>query len=63
MGKIGIFYGSTLGNCQRIAEKIYQKFGTNNADLVNIEKASVKDFKKYTYLILGTSTWGVGEMQ
>ncbi len=63
MGKIGIFYGSTLGNCKSVAEKINKKFGIENADLINIEKASEKDLKKYKYLILGTSTWGVGEMQ
>jgi len=63
MEKIGIFYGSTLGNCRSVAEQIYQKFNSETAELINIEKATVKDFKKYNYLILGTSTWGVGEMQ
>jgi len=63
MEKIGIFYGSTLGKCKGVAEKINQKLGTDNADIINIEKASEKDLEKYTNLVLGTSTWGVGEMQ
>lgn len=63
MEKTGIFYGSTLGNCQRIAEKIYNAFGQENADLRSIENAKAKDFQNYKNLILGTSTWGVGEMQ
>lgn len=63
MEKIGIFYGSTLGNCKRIAEKIQQAFGEEIADLINVNEASVVDFEKYNKLIMGTSTWGVGEMQ
>jgi flavodoxin I len=63
MEKIGIFYGSTLGNCQRIAEKIRQKFGSENADLINANEAAIVDFDRYDKIIMGTSTWGVGEMQ
>lgn len=63
MEKTGIFYGSSLGNCERIAEKIIEKIGRDNAELINIETAKTKDFNKFSNLILGTSTWGVGEMQ
>lgn len=63
MEKIGIFYGSTLGNCRKIAEKLQVEFGPENADLINIENAKPSTFKQYGNLILGTSTWGVGELQ
>lgn len=63
MKKVGIFYGSTLGNCRKIAEKIQAEFGAENANLNDIESAKPADFQKYNNLILGTSTWGVGEMQ
>lgn len=63
MKKVGIFYGSTLGNCRKIAEKLRAEFGSENADLFDIESAKPADLKKYDNLILGTSTWGVGEMQ
>jgi flavodoxin I len=63
MEKIGIFYGSTLGNCKRIAEKIQLEFGADKADLINVNEATVVDFGRYDKMILGTSTWGVGEMQ
>ena len=63
MNKIGIFYGSTLGNCKSIALKIQGEFGFGQAELVNIESADTAVFAKYTNLIFGTSTWGLGEMQ
>lgn len=63
MEKVGIFYGSTLGNCRKIAEKIQTELGAENADLFDIESAKPADLKKYKNLILGTSTWGLGEMQ
>jgi flavodoxin I len=63
MKKIGIFYGSTLGNCRKIAEKLQAEFGSENADLINIENANPGIFKEFGNLIFGTSTWGVGEMQ
>ena len=63
MKKVGIFYGSTLGNCRKIAEKLQIEFSPENADLFDIESAKPADLKKYDNLILGTSTWGVGEMQ
>ncbi len=63
MKKTGIFYGSTLGNCRKVAEKIQAEFGPENADLISIENVKPSVFKEYGNLILGTSTWGVGEMQ
>ncbi|MBE0639292.1 MAG: flavodoxin [Bacteroidales bacterium] len=63
MKKIGIFFGSTLGNTMKVAEQIQQAFGADQADLFSIEKATAKDIEKYDNLIFGTSTWGLGEMQ
>ena len=61
--KIGIFYGSSTGQTEKIAEKLQQLFGEDNADLINVDIASEEDLEKYPYLIFGTPTWGVGEMQ
>jgi flavodoxin I len=61
--KIGIFYGSSTGQTEVVAEKLQQLLGDGNADLINVEIATKDDLKKYDYLILGTPTWGVGEMQ
>lgn len=62
MAKIGIFYGSSTGNTEVVAEKIKTLFG-DAAELNNIDSASKEDIEKYDYLIFGTSTWGIGDMQ
>lgn len=61
--KIGIFYGSSTGQTEMVAEKLHQLIGKENADLINVDVATEKDLIKYPFLILGTPTWGVGEMQ
>jgi flavodoxin I len=63
MGKVGIFYGSTLGNTRKIAERIGAAFGADHAQVINIENASIGHLESFENLVLGTSTWGVGEMQ
>jgi flavodoxin I len=63
MAKIGVFYGSSTGNSEKVAEKIVQAFGADNAVSINVEDAGSEDLDKYKYLILGTSTWGIGDMQ
>lgn len=64
--KIAIIYGSTLGNTQRIAEKIQALFG-DGAKLFDVkdlnEKKDCSELNEYSYYIFGTSTWGVGDLQ
>lgn len=60
MKKIGIFYGSTLGTTQLIAQKI--------GDLLGIEEVhdiadSTDKIENYEFLIFGTNTWGYGDIQ
>jgi len=62
MAKIGIFYGSSTGNTEKIADLIAHYFG-EDAATVNVEDAHAEDLEKYDFLILGTSTWEIGEMQ
>lgn len=62
MKKIGIFYGSSTGNTEVVAEKLKELFG-EAAEAANIDTASKEDLEKYDYLIFGTSTWGIGDMQ
>ena len=63
MARIGIFYGSTNGNVEQIANEIQQIFGTETADLINIKDATADDLTKYPYLIFGTSTCENGNLQ
>jgi len=61
--KIGIFYGSSTGQTEMVAEKLHNLFGEEIADLINVDIATENDLGKYPYLVLGTPTWGIGEMQ
>ncbi len=61
MEKVGVFYGSSVGNTRFVAEKLSDLI--ENAELNPVEKAGRKDIEKYSFLILGTSTWGVGNLQ
>ena len=63
MVKIGLFYGSTTGNTQKVAEIIAEAFGRVEVDLHDVRKASADDLEKYDVLILGTSTWQWGGLQ
>ena len=61
--KIGIFYGSSTGQTELIAEKLQRLLGEERAELINVDIAKKEDLDRFPYLILGTPTWGVGEMQ
>ena len=56
MKKIGISYGTALGNTRKIAEKTWEMFGIEKAGLLNIKNAGQSDFELYENLIFGTST-------
>ena len=65
MTKIGIFYGSTAGVTEEIAMKLQEHFGEEFCDLYNMAEDfdDFDDMLKYDYLLLGSSTWGSGEVQ
>jgi flavorubredoxin len=58
--KIGLFYGSTTGKTDAIAELIRDEFGSKNVRLHCISEARDRDFAGYDYLIVGSPTWGIG---
>ena len=55
-----VLYGSSTGTCQGIAETIAQRLG---AVATNISACTKEALENCSNLILGTSTWGSGEMQ
>ena len=55
-----VIYGSSTGSCQSIAETIASKLGVEAVDVANIDDATIASHEN---LILGTSTWGAGEIQ
>lgn len=60
---IGIYYGSTTGNTASAATAIGELFAGDEVTIADISSASADDLKGYDLLILGSSTWGVGELQ
>lgn len=63
MKKIGIFYGSSTGTCEDLAIRIASKLGISKADVHSADKLTSDLVNSYEVLLLGTSTWGDGELQ
>ena len=63
MKKIGIFYGSSTGTCEDLANRIAGKLGVPAADVYSADKLTADKVKDYDVLILGSSTWGDGDLQ
>lgn len=63
MKKTGIFYGSTTGVTEQIAEQIAAKLGIVKTDVQNVGNTDAKTAENYEALILGSSTWGAGDLQ
>lgn len=63
MQKIGIFYGSSTGNTEFVAQKIQQALGMKNADIIDVAGNEHTKIAQYKNIILGTSTWGLGDLQ
>lgn len=63
MKKTGIFYGSTTGTTESVARLIADKLGIAPADVHEVSKVDTALVESYDALILGTSTWGDGELQ
>ena len=63
MKKTGVFYGSTTGTTESVANLIAEKLGIAQADVHDVSKMSANVAGSYEALILGTSTWGDGELQ
>lgn len=59
--KTAIFYGSSLGNTHFVAEKIQKQMP--DADCCSVNDLKSQDILKYDFIVLGTSTWGVGNLQ
>ena len=62
MSHIAILYGTSGGNTESVAKSIRSLFD-DNADLYNVDTIKIDDIKPYKYLILGTSTTGIGDLQ
>lgn len=61
MKKMVIIYGTSTGVCEDLANRIGTKLGVDNIiNVTNLDDNVIADNEN---LILGTSTWGAGEVQ
>ncbi len=64
MSKIGIFYGSTTGNTEEVANELMASFADKGeVEVVDISQCDANSFADCDLVLLGTSTWGAGELQ
>ena len=63
MSKVGIFFGTDTGTTRKIAKLLYKALGDDVADKpLNINRVDADTFLQYDKLILGTPTYGSGEL-
>ena len=59
----GIFYGSTTGCTKNVANAIAQQLGVEAKDIYNVGTTDANKALDYDTLLLGSSTWGCGDLQ
>lgn len=63
MQKIGMFFGTETGTTRLIAKKLYKLLGTEIADKpINVNRIAPEQMLQYDALILGTPSYGVGDI-
>ena len=62
MSRIGIFFGTDTGTTRLIAKKIAKKLDGLADKPLNVNRISLEDMLKYDFLILGTPTYGQGQL-
>lgn len=55
-----VVFGSTTGSCEDYASRIASRL---DADVANVADVDVDTLNRYPHLVLGTSTWGSGDLQ
>lgn len=58
-----IVYGSTSGNCESVANRIAEALGVASSSVISASNLSSELVDKAENLILGSSTWGSGDLQ
>ncbi len=65
MSKAIVVFGSTMGNTEKLAEKVAEglKIGGMEVAVKNVYTADVEELKNFDLIVLGCSTWGLGDLQ
>jgi len=62
MNKIGIIFGTDTGTTRLVAKKMAKKLGGLADKPVNINRIGLDELLQYDFLILGTPTYGHGQL-
>jgi len=62
MNKIGIFFGTDTGTTRLMAKKMAKILGETASKPLNVNRISTADMLQYDSLILGTPSYGVGDL-
>lgn len=63
MNKIGMFFGTETGTTRLIAKKMQKKLGDDLCDKpINVNRITPEEMLKYDALILGTPSYGEGDI-
>lgn len=63
MKSIAIIYGSSTGNTEHAAKLVAEKLSDYSPILKDLADVTSEEFLKPDVLILGASTWSIGELQ
>ena len=63
INNISIIYGSDSGCTEEIARKIGKKLDICDSEIKEVSETKEEDFTKFKTLILGVSTWYIGDLQ
>lgn len=64
--KIGLFYGSNTGNTEidaGLVKKAFEKYIPDSIEIFNIGEVEVSKMQEYEFLLVGSPTWNIGELQ
>ena len=63
MANVTIIYGSTTGNTETAANDIAEALSAHAVTVKDVSSVDASDLEGADLLILGTSTWGYGDIQ
>lgn len=63
MRKVSIIYGSTTGNTEMLANQIKDGLNNDEVKVVNVTEVTTDDVANAELVLLGSSTWGYGDIQ
>lgn len=62
MKKVAVYYGSSTGTTSELAQRIAKAVGAE-AHCYDVASADPSSVANFDVLILGSSTWGIGDLQ